>query len=72
MCVPGSYVQCTYIDTDRSDPSGGDGFVAPLVAPPALTIATDLPRFSVPDGAGSLLLKCQFEGKVVPLTCKYF
>lgn len=33
---------------------------------PWLLIATDLPRHSVPDGAVSLPLKCQFERKVVP------
>lgn len=53
-----------HIHRHRSNPFEGDQFVATLGVLPALPIATDLPRYTVPDGAVSLPLKCQFERKV--------
>lgn len=54
-----------HIHRHNSNPFEGDQFVATLGVPPARPIATDLPRYTVHNGAVSLL-KCQSERKIVP------
>lgn len=52
MCT---WLICTvHIHRHHNSPFEGDQFVATLGVPPALPIATDLPRYTVPDGAVSL------------------